>query len=38
MKHQQAMESIVNKEPAKLTSGSQNLIDFVDCCLRKNPE
>lgn len=37
MKHHLAMQCIVNRDPPKLTKGSQDLINFVDCCLRKNP-
>lgn len=38
MKHQQAMQAIVNRDAPKLKKGSDNLIDFVDCCLQKKPE
>lgn len=31
------MQSIVNLDPPKLKSGSNNLTNFIDCCLRKNP-
>lgn len=37
MKHQQAMQSIVSRDPPKLTKGSPELIDFVHSCLRKKP-
>lgn len=37
MKHQQAMMSIVNREPPTLNRGSQELIDFVGSCLKKKP-
>lgn len=38
MKHQQAMQCIVNRDPPKLSTGSKELVNFVDCCLRKAPE
>jgi len=37
MKHHLAMQCIVNRDPPKLTKGSADLINFVDCCLRKSP-
>jgi len=37
MKHQQAMQSIVNRDPPKLRSGSNEVISFVESCLRKAP-
>ena len=37
MKHQQAMMSIVNRDPPVLNRGSQELIDFVGSCLKKKP-
>lgn len=37
MKHAQAMQCIVNREPPQLKSGSPQFANFVDCCLRKLP-
>jgi len=37
-KHPQAMQSIINLEPPKLKSGSANMADFIDCCLKKDPK
>jgi serine/threonine protein kinase len=32
------MQSIVNRDPPKLRSGSNEVKNFVECCLRKTPE
>jgi serine/threonine protein kinase len=38
MKHAQAMQKIANEEPPTLKNGSNELMHFVNSCLRKNPE
>ncbi len=35
--HSLAMQNIVNRDPPQLTKGSDNLVNFVDSCLRKKP-